>query len=153
MTILILNLMLLTLALCFPQLHQPRYGRPSYRPPLAGAAFTPLLKVTALLLHGVATAATAAVDNIHGSCLSPPDAHAHALCQGVCEVLRSQCWRRHSVRLTCRRLHPSSSALRCFFISWCFYTGQILAPPAAQQVAHAVFYRCVLQGCSRCNQQ
>jgi hypothetical protein len=73
---------------------------------------------------GVATAAAAAVDNIHGSYHYPPDAHSHALCQGVCEVLRSQCWRRHSVRLTCRRLHPSSSALRCFFISWCFTLGR-----------------------------
>ena len=63
MTILILNLMLLTLALCFPQLHQPRYGRPSYRPPLAGAAFTPLLKVTALLLQQplLSTTSTAVV--------------------------------------------------------------------------------------------
>ncbi len=71
-------------------------------------------------LQGI-TAAAAAVDNGHGSCPPPPDAHAHALCQGVCEVLRSQCWRRHSVRLTCRCLHHT----RCvFFISWFFILGR-----------------------------
>ena len=59
MTILILNLKRLTLALCSPQLHQPRYGRPSYRSPLAGAAFTALLKVTALILQQLLLSTTA----------------------------------------------------------------------------------------------
>ncbi len=40
-------------------------------------------------------AAAAVIDN--GCCSHPPPPDAHAVRQGVCEVLCSQCWRRHSV--------------------------------------------------------